>query len=320
MDATPAIVWSRGRFRRGTIRGEAGRPARPRDGDGLMRMSVAVRAAVVAVAANVLLLALKAGATLLSDSLTIYSETLNSLGDVASALVVVFCVRWALMRPDESHPFGHRRAEPVAGLVVAIFTGILGFEVCRMAVVDLWHGDLPDRIGVYPIAALCVTVVLKAWLTVFFHRRAKALRSPALRATAIDCRNDVLVAFQGLIAVIVAELCVPLLDIIAAILVGGYILYSAYRIGMENLDYLMGRAPDAELLDRIQSAAENVGSVREVDDIKAHYVGTFVHVALTAYVDGQLSTADSHDVCESVRAAVESIDTVDRAFVHMSPV
>ena len=284
-----------------------------------MRKSAATRAALVAIGANAFLLVLKATATSLSDSLTIFSETLNSLADVIAALVILFCVRLAWKRPDEGHPFGHRRAEPVAGLLVAIFTGILGFEVCRTAVVDLWVGELPQRIGPYPIAALCVTAGLKTWLAAFFRRRGKVLNSPALRATAIDCRNDVLVSLQGLVAIVLAEFRLPMLDTIAAILVGAYILYSGHRIGMENLDYLMGRSPDRELLDRIHAAAAKADRVQAVDNIKGHYVGTFVHVELTARVDGTLSTSESHDVSEAVRAAVESISTVDRAFVHMSP-
>jgi cation diffusion facilitator family transporter len=279
-----------------------------------------MRATFVAIGANVFLLCVKAAATGVSDSLTIFSETLNSLADVVSAIVVVLCVGWAYKKPDKSHPFGHRRAEPIAGLVLAVFTGILGFEVCRAAVADLWAGELPERIGRYPIAALCITAALKSWLAVYFFRRGKMLNSPAFRATAVDCRNDVLVSLQGLAAVVVAELRAPMLDRLAAILVGLYILYSGYRIGMENLDYLMGRSPDRALLDRIRSAAERVDAVQEVREIKGHYVGTFTHVELTAVVDGALPTADSHQVCEATRASVEMIDGVDRAFVHISPI
>jgi divalent metal cation (Fe/Co/Zn/Cd) transporter len=129
----------------------------------------------------------------------------------------------------------------------------------------------------------------------------------------------VLVSLQGLGAVVLAELGLPLLDTLGAILVGGYILYSGYRIGMENIDYLMGRSPDRELLERIRAAAEGADGVQAVGDIRGHYVGSFVHVELTAFVDGTLSTAESHDVCEATRAAVEVINTVDRAFVHISP-
>jgi cation diffusion facilitator family transporter len=280
---------------------------------------MAVRASLVAIGANAFLLGVKATATGLSDSLTIFSETLNSLADLVSAVVILVCVRWAWQQPDETHPFGHRRAEPVAGLLVAIFTGILGFEVCRTAVIDLWTGRLPERIGPYPIAALCVTAVLKTWLAAYFHRSGKVLNSPAFRAAAVDCRNDVLVSLQGLIAVVVAEARLPVLDRVSAMLIGGYILYSGYRIGMENLDYLMGRSPDRGLLDRIRTAAESVEGVKDVKDVKGHYVGTFIHVELTAKVDGALSTAASHDVCEATRSAVEAIDVVDRAFVHISP-
>lgn len=284
-----------------------------------MSQSSAIRATWVAIGANVFLLGLKASATGLSDSLTIFSETLNSLADVIASMVIVLCVRWAWKRPDEDHPFGHRRAEPIAGLVVAIFTGILGFEVCRTAVTHLWHGELPERIGPYPIIALCVTVLLKAWLTARFGRLGRQLNSPAIRATAVDCRNDVVVSLQGLAAVAMAEWGLPVLDRVAAILVGAYILYSGYRIGMENLDYLMGRAPDRELLERIRSAAAPIDGIQGIDAIKGHYVGTFIHVELTARVDGTLSTAESHDLCEATRQAVEAIPTVDRAFVHIAP-
>ncbi len=284
-----------------------------------MRRSAAMRATAVGMVANAFLLVLKGTASGLSDSLTIFSETLNSLADLLTAVVVLLCVRWAWMSPDEEHPFGHRRAEPLAGMFAAIFTGILGFEVCRTAIVDLWHGHTAAYIGWYPVVALCITAVLKAWLAVYFSRRGESLNSPAFRATAVDSRNDVLVALQALLAVVAAQMQLRTLDTIAALVVGVYILYSAHRVGMENLDYLMGRAPGPRMLNRIRTTADNVPGVCEVDNVLAHYVGTFVHVEFTARVDGSLSTTQSHDVAEAARAAVEAIGMVDRAFVHIEP-
>lgn len=284
-----------------------------------MPRETAMRATMVAIGANAFLLALKATATSLSDSLTIFSETLNSLADCAAAVVTLLCVRWAWMSPDPSHPFGHRRAEPLAGLIVAIFAGILGFEVCRTAVVNLWHGKLPQSIGPYPVVALIVTAFMKTGLAAYFFNRGRQLNSPALRAIAVDCRNDVLIAAQGLIGVLVAQYHIGALDRVAALIVGVYILYSAQQIGMENIDYLMGRAPEGALLDQIRAAAEGVPRVQRIDNITGHYVGTFVHVELTAYVDGRQSTTDSHAVAEAVRSAVETVANVDRAFVHIEP-
>jgi len=284
-----------------------------------MQRSMAIRATIVGIAANALLLVVKSVAAGFSDSLVIFSEALNSLSDVVAALAILVCVRWAWQNPDASHPFGHRRAEPVAGLLVAMFIGILGFEVCRTAVTDLWASTHPEHIGVAPIAALLVTAATKTAMTFYFKRRAGQLHSPAFRAAALDCRNDVLISVQGLVAVVLAHYQVPVLDTLAALLVGVYILYSAYGIGMENIDYLMGKAPDDELLGDIRRTAEQVPGVVEVDDIKAHYVGTFVHVELAVRVDGSLSTVASHNLAEAARQAIEQLPMIDRAFVHIEP-
>jgi len=278
-----------------------------------------MRASLVGLGANLALLVIKATASGLSDSLTIFSETFNSLSDFVAAIVILLCVRWAWMQPDKNHPFGHRRAEPIAGLLVAIFTGILGFEVSRTAVTDLCTGRLPEQIGPYPIAALCVTAIAKTWMAAYFGRHGRALNSPAFRAAQLDARNDVLVSSLGLVAVVVAEFQLRMIDALAAIGVGVYILYSGWRIGMENIDYLMGKAPDPKLMEKIRAAAASVAGVREIGDVLGHYVGTFVHVELTALVDGALSTVESHLVCEATREAVEALPSVDRAFIHMEP-
>jgi cation diffusion facilitator family transporter len=278
-----------------------------------------MRATVFGMAANFGLFVMKAMATSVSESLTIFSETLNSLADLVAATAILLCVRWAYEQPDETHPFGHRRAEPVAGLLTAIFTGILGFEVCRKAILNLTHGALPNEIGIYPIIALCITALVKSGMATFFARRAKQLHSPAFKATAVDCRNDVLLACQGLAAVVIAYFRMPILDTLAALLVGVYILRQGHNIGMENIDYLMGKAPEPELVREIKLAAERVPDVRNVDDIRGHYVGTFVHVELTARVDGEFSTNRSHCIAEAVRESVENLGMVDRAFVHIEP-
>lgn len=284
-----------------------------------MQRSLAMRATIIGMAANFGLFVLKATATSLSESLTIFSETLNSLADLVAATAILLCVRWAYEKADETHPFGHRRAEPVAGLLTAIFTGILGFEVCRQAVMDLLHGARPNNIGIYPIIALCITAAVKTSMARFFSRRAKQLHSPAFRATAVDCRNDVILACQGLAAVVIAYLRMPILDTLAALLVGIYILRQGHNIGMENIDYLMGKAPEPELMEEIRTAAARVDHVREIDDVRGHYVGTFVHVELTARVNGDLTTTRSHGIAEEVREAVEDLGMVDRAFIHIEP-
>lgn len=285
-----------------------------------MGLASAKRGIWIGLAANGFLLALKALASGLSDSLAIFSETLNSLSDFVGAIVVLIFVQWAHRTTDKNHPFGHERAEPIAGLTLAIFTAILGFEVVRSAVLGLALGTTPSHIGWFPVLALVIAGVVKGSLAGYFRKLGQSLNSPAFRASAVDCRNDVLVASQAILGLLLAQANLGIFDRVAALAVGVYILYSGYRVGIENIDFLMGKAPDEGLCERIRRAADGVPFVHEVGDLRAHYVGTQVHVELTIRVGGEMSTADSHDVAEEVRACVESIPGVARAFVHVEPV
>jgi cation diffusion facilitator family transporter len=266
-----------------------------------------------------LLLGLKACAVRRSDSLTIFSEALNSLADLAGAVLVLVFVRWAHRASDDDHPFGHDRAEPIAGLLVALFTAVLGFEVVRSAAVGLVQGSEPTSVGWLPIVALAVALVVKAGLARYFQRLGRALHSPAFRASAVDCRNDAVVAAQAIVGLLLAQASLGIFDRLSALAVGLYILYAGYRIGVENVDYLMGKAPRGEMLDRIRRAAAGVPSVREVDDLRAHHVGALVHVEITIRVDPDLSMAESHNVAEAARESVEGVSGVARAFIHVEP-
>ncbi len=149
---------------------------------------------------------------------------------------------------------------------------------------------------------------------------SRSLASPAFRASAVDCRNDVVVGVQALIGVSLAQANLSFFDGISALLVGLYILYSAYVVAAENIDFLMGKAPEPKISEEIMRVARQVERVIEVDDIRAHYVGIYIHVELTARVWGDLPTSVSHEIAEDVREAVEQLPEVGRAFVHIEPV
>jgi cation diffusion facilitator family transporter len=282
------------------------------------RSKLARRATYVVLGGNVLLLLLKAWATTVSDSLAIFSETINSLTDVAASIAVLVSVRAASLAPDDQHPFGHSRAEPIAGLIVAIFTGIMGWEVLHSPLDRLTGPAEPLYIGPYALPVLVFTFVLKAGMTWYLLRRARKVHSPALRASAIDCRNDMMVAVLAMVGVGVGNLH-PSVDAVAALLIGGYIVYNAYGIGRENIDYLMGSTPSEELRREIRDRAAQVDSVRDVLEVKAHYVGSFIHVELKVLIDGDLTTRDSHDIAERAQVEVESLPAIDRAFIHVEP-
>lgn len=274
----------------------------------------------VGLLANTLLCALKLGVGLMSSSLALISDGVNSLTDAISSLAVLIAVRVSHRDRDTNHPFGHHRAEPIAGLILAIFAGIAGFEVLKTAALQLYSGDSAEVRGFWPFGVLVLSMAMKGAISVVFHRLGRSLNSPALLAGAVDSKIDVLISAAALVGVSGSYLGVAFLDSAAALMISLFIFRTGYQIGRQNIDYLMGRSPEPALLAQLESLVREVRGVCAIDALKAHYVGHYVHVAVEIAADGGMSTFAAHDLEEEVKRILETVPWIDEAFVHVNPI
>lgn len=279
---------------------------------------VAFRATLLNILGNAVLFALKLTAGILSGSIALISEALNSLSDVAASIATFVCVKISDKRADEGHPFGHSRAEPIAGLIIAVLAGILGFEVIRASVERLLAAKAPD-IGLFAVAVPLITIAAKAAMSLHFKKAGKLINSPALRATAADSFMDVFVAAAALAGILGAKAGYVFLDPAAGLVISLWIIRAGYKIGVENIDYLMGKSPEPALLGEIRKAALDTAGVKAVNTVRAHFVGNFIHVEIHVEVDKNLSTYDSHEIGKKVEKNVEAVKSIEKTFVHIDP-
>lgn len=280
---------------------------------------VAFKASLINVVGNTALFVLKLWAGLLSGSIALISDALNSLNDIVASIATFICIRISSKQADEGHPFGHSRAEPVAGIIIAILAGILGFEVLRESV-SRFIVPRKAAIGVFALSVPVITIVVKISMSYYFKRVGREMKSPALIATSTDSLMDVLVAFAALIGIVGVRLGYDYLDPAAGVVISLWIVYAGYRIGVENIDYLMGKSPEPGLMEDIKEAALDVEGVCAINTVRAHYVGSFIHVEIHIEVDKGLSTFDSHAIGKAVEKSMEHIGAIDKAFVHIDPV
>jgi len=246
------------------------------------------------------------------------SDAINSFSDSVYSIAIFFAVRVSHKEADEGHPFGHHRAEPVASLLIALLAGILGFEIVKTGVFGLMSPEL-RTFSMLAVYILLVTMGLKAFMAVYFRRVSKKIRSPALKATSVDCRNDVLVSSIAMLGVISLSTGFSNLDYYAAIAIGLFIIRSGYMIGSENVDYLMGKTAPKEMIEEIEHKVKGVKGVLGVHDVLAHYVGNYLHVQAHIEVDGKMDTRQSHEVGNKVTELIEQMPAVDKAFIHVDP-
>lgn len=267
---------------------------------------------------NLLLFIVKLYVGLLSNSLAVLSDAFNSLTDIVSSIGIYIAVKISSQQADEGHPFGHHRAEPIAGLIIAIFAGILGFEIIRSAI-ESFITEREQTLSLEVIYVLVFTIAVKTIMALYLLKKGRAINSPALTATGIDARNDVLVSLTALVGVSCSMFALPVVDGITAIIIGLFILYSGYHIGIENIDYLMGKAPSESFIKEIKSKVRMIEGVQGLNDVRAHYVGTYIHIEIHIEVNKHLTTEESHQIGKKVQYAIEGLSQVDKAFIHVDP-
>ena len=255
---------------------------------------------------------------LLFNSIAIISDSFNSLTDIVASTIVLISVRSSHQAPDENHPFGHKRAQPLAGLVVAILTGIVGFTIITQSVTRLINGEQLEK-GLIPIVLVASVMVIKLCMHLYVRSVAARVGSTALMASAMDHRNDVLVSAAVLDGVVVSNLGYPVFDPLVAMAVGLWIIRAGFEIGRANIKYLMGEAPPAELVERIREKAKAVDGVLGLNDVFAHYVGTAVEIEVHINVDRTITIEEAHGIGKKVQWAIEDMEEISRAFIHIDP-
>lgn len=276
-------------------------------------------ATIIMIAGNTFLFAIKITAGLMSNSLAVISDAMNSLTDIVSSVIIFIAVKTSSRQADEGHPFGHHRAEPIAGLIVAIFAGVLGFEILHTSVFKLLEAH-EHNISMYTFAVLFVSIAMKLVMSVHFKKVARANNSPALLASAIDSRNDVYVSAAAFVGIAGGLYGYPQMDDIAATLISLWIIRSGYKIGAQNIDYLMGKRPDPVIMEEIRKKAVSVPGVMGIQNILAHYVGNYIHVEICITLDMDLTMIQAHNIGVNVKDAIEGINDIHKAFVHIDPI
>jgi cation diffusion facilitator family transporter len=283
-----------------------------------VRFRLYQRAIWIALAGNGILALVKGIAAWFSGSTAVLATAVDSLTDLVYTLFMAWGL-WRSQQPaDETHPQGHARIEPVVSVLIALMMGLAGLEVVKRAL-DGMLGEPASFSWDWPAAVLIGSGLVKVVMYLLVRRLGEKARSPAILASAKDNLADVISAATALIGVLAASWLYPLADPLAALAVSIWIFRNAVGILMENLRYLTGQAAEPELLTRIYEAASRVEGVVDVHRVIADYVGPQVRAEIHADVDGGVSFLAAHQISNAVRDAVEALNEVDLAFVHLEP-
>ncbi len=273
----------------------------------------------IGIAVNIALSVVKVVIGSLAGSLALLADGVHSLSDVATDAVVLLGLRLGSKEPDQSHPYGHGRAETFSAGLIALVLIFVGGAMIYYATMAIARDEVTvPRLGV--LIAAIVSIVAKEWLYKATQKIAIQSHSPALYANAWHHRSDALSSVAVVIGFISLEFGFGHGDQVAAIAVGLMIIWVGVRIVSDSLRELTEGAVDSDTIEHIRGVINANSSVRQWHKLRTRTVGREVFLDMHILVDPDLSIGAAHEIAENLENALhEQITRPVNITVHVEP-
>jgi cation diffusion facilitator family transporter len=269
---------------------------------------------------GIVVLALKYTAYVLTGSVALLSDAIESIVNVATAVVALLAVRWSGMPADAGHPYGHHKAEYFSAVVEGVLIVIAALAILREA----YFGYLAPKSLDAPWQGLAVnglaSLVNAVWSWVLI-RQGRRLQSPALMADGRHLSTDVLSSVGVLAGVALAAVTGwRMLDPALAAAVAFYILWSGWRLMKDSVGGLMDEAVPPETLAHIREIiSTNADGAIEVHDLRTRHAGRMMFIDFHLVVPSSMSVAVAHDICDRLERAIRAEFPDALISIHVEP-
>lgn len=268
----------------------------------------------------VLVLGLKYQAYAVTGSVALYSDALESVINVVTALVALYAIRVSLRPADDNHPYGHAKAEYFSAVLEGVLIVVAALLILREAYLAYLEPRSFDQPGLGLAINGAASLINAAWAWTLL-RQGRRLRSQALLADGRHLMADVLTSVGVIIGLTAAALTgYAILDPALAALVALNILWSGWRVTLESLGGLMDEAPPAETLSRIRGLiSRHAAGAIEAHDLRTRHAGRLTFVDFHLVVPGDMSVSDAHVICDEIEQALKRDMDEAHITIHVEP-
>lgn len=283
------------------------------------RAAAASKSTWVSVAVNLALTIAQIAAGVFAKSQGLVADGIHSLSDLVADFVVLFANHHSRKEADKDHPYGHQRFETAASLALGVLLLAVGVGMLWSAFRKL---EAPDSVPTVHILALWIAgsaLVIKELLFRYMLAVAKRVKSSMLVANAWHARSDAassLVVGLGIIGNLSGY---PILDPIAALIVGFMVSKMGWEFGWDALHDLMDRSADDQEVQAIRETIMDTPGVLGVHELRTRKMGDLIVVDAHIEVEATQSVESGHDIAVNARQRVIQRHRVLNVMAHVDP-
>jgi cation diffusion facilitator family transporter len=280
-----------------------------------------IRAAQAGLLTNVVLVLVKLLAGIVGNTYALIADAVESSADIFSSLIVWGGLSVAAAPADKEHPFGHGKAEAIAGAAVSLMLILAAIGIAIAAVREI---ITPHQIpAAFTLFVAGGVILIKETLFRRVFKVGSETGSGAVQADAWHHRSDAISSAAAFIGIAVARLGGPgweSADDWAALVAAAVVAVNGVRMLLPAIHDLMDRMPEGPVVELVESAARSVPGVRDVEKLRVRKLGMGYSVDVHVQADPAMSLNDAHVLSGKVKAAIrEALPAVFDATIHMEP-
>ena len=275
-------------------------------------------ASILGIIGNLFLLIIKAIIGFITNSQAMIADAFNSAGDIFSSLMTFIGNKIASKPSDDDHNLGHGKAEYIYSMLISIFIFITSCVILKNSILSIFNNKY--HFSKWLIIVCIVTIIVKLALYIYTYKIYKKHNNLLVKANSDDHRNDCVITFFNLVSCLLTLKGIYIFDCILGILISLWILITAYKLFKESYDVLMDKSISDETKNKVYEIIKKHNEIIKIQHFNSTPVGYKYQISFTIFVDGNLSTFDSHNIANKLERQIEKeIEEIYLTVIHVNP-
>ena len=277
------------------------------------------KASIYGMIGNIFLLIIKAIIGFITNSQSMIADAINSACDIFSSIMTFIGNKIASIPCDEDHNLGHGKAEYIYSLLISIAMGLMAVSVCKNSFLALIN-KTKYTFNIWLLIVCVITIITKLSLYLYTNNLSKKYNNLLLEANSKDHRNDCLLTSLNLIACLLSLKEIYFIDSLVGLFIAIWIFISAIKIFNQSYDVLMDKSLDNETKEKVYAIIKTHPEIKKVIHFNSTPVGYQYQISFTIYVDGNLSTFESHNIANNLEKEIDKkIPEIYLTVIHVNP-
>ena len=277
-------------------------------------------ASIFGIIGNLFLLIIKSIIGFITNSQAMIADAFNSAGDIISSVMTFIGNQIASIPSDDDHNLGHGKAEYIYSMLISIGMILMGLFVFRDAINSIFYGS-KYNFSIWLVIVCIITIITKLCLFIYTDKLSKKYNNLLIKANSKDHRNDCLITLANLIACLFTLIDIYFIDGLVGALISIWMIITSLNIFKESYDVLMDKSISKETKEKVYEIINSHKEIKKVIHFNSTPVGYKYQISFTIYVDGNLTTFESHKIADNLEKEIgKNLEEIYLTVIHVNPI